>query len=48
MMLYEYHTGIWLTETAGPAHSFLVNANHPLRSLVLKEDINSILRDGGL
>ena len=29
----EYHTG-YGTETAGPAHSFLVNANHPLRSLV--------------
>jgi hypothetical protein len=31
----EYHTG-YGTETAGPAHSFLVNANHPLRSLVSK------------
>ena len=29
----EYHTG-YGTETAGPAHSYLVNANHPLRSLV--------------
>jgi hypothetical protein len=29
----EYHTG-YGTETAGPAHSFLVNANHPLKSLV--------------
>ena len=29
----EYHTGYGI-ETAGPAHSFLVNANHPLRSLV--------------
>ena len=31
----EYHTG-YGTETAGPAHSFLVNVNHPLRSLVSK------------
>tara|TARA_R110002060_G_scaffold9175_1_gene13671 strand:- start:348 stop:953 length:606 start_codon:yes stop_codon:yes gene_type:complete len=29
----EYHTG-YGTETAGPAHSFLVNASHPLKSLV--------------
>ena len=29
----EYNTGYGI-ETAGPAHSFLVNANHPLRSLV--------------
>ena len=29
----EYTTG-YGTETAGPAHSFLVNANHPLKSLV--------------
>ena len=29
----EYHTG-YGTETAGPAHSYLINANHPLRSLV--------------
>ena len=27
----EYHTG-YGTETAGPAHAFLVDANHPLRS----------------
>ena len=27
----EYHTG-YGTTTAGPAHSFLVNANHPLKS----------------
>jgi hypothetical protein len=24
------------TETAGPAHSFLVNANHPLKSAMIK------------
>ena len=29
----EYHTG-YGTTTAGPAHSFLVNASHPLKSLV--------------
>ena len=29
----EYHIG-YGTETAGPAHSFLVNASHPLKSLV--------------
>ena len=29
----EYMRG-YGTETAGPAHSFLVNANHPLKSLV--------------
>ena len=29
----EYHTG-YGTETVGPAHSFLVNASHPLKSLV--------------
>ncbi len=31
----EYHTG-YGTETAGPAHSFLVNANHPLKSAMVK------------
>ena len=31
----EYHTG-YGTETAGPAHSFLVNANHPLKSAMIK------------
>ena len=29
----EYHTG-YGTETAGPAHSFLVNASHSLKSLI--------------
>ena len=36
----EYHTG-YGTETAGPAHSYLVNANHPLRSLV-----STLFKDG--
>ena len=31
----EYMTG-YGTETAGPAHSFLVNANHPLKSAMIK------------
>ena len=31
----EYHTG-YGTETAGPAHSFLVNASHPLKSAMVK------------
>jgi len=31
----EYTTG-YGTETAGPAHSFLVNANHPLKSAMVK------------
>ena len=31
----EYFTGYGI-ETAGPAHSFLVNANHPLRSTMKK------------
>jgi hypothetical protein len=31
----EYFTGYGI-ETAGPAHSFLVNANHPLRAVVAK------------
>jgi len=31
----EYMTG-YGTETAGPAHSFLVNANHPLKSAMVK------------
>jgi hypothetical protein len=31
----EYHTG-YGTETAGPAHSFLVNANHPQRAAMKK------------
>ena len=31
----EYMRG-YGTETVGPAHSFLVNANHPLKSLVSK------------
>ena len=31
----EYYTGYGI-ETAGPAHSFLVNANHPLRSAMKK------------
>jgi len=36
----EYMTG-YGTETAGPAHSFLVNANHPLKSAMIK-----IFKDG--
>ena len=31
----EYMTG-YGTETAGPAHSFLVNANHPLKSAMVR------------
>jgi hypothetical protein len=30
-----YYTG-YGTETAGPAHSFLINANHPQRSAMVK------------
>jgi len=36
----EYYRG-YGTETAGPAHSFLVNANHPLKAAMIK-----IFRDG--